>query len=116
MNSVAITISPYKQEQAALRQTITEAEAALAAFEQDTTNVEHFLALAKKYTNISELTTPVINEFIEKILVHAPEKIDGEHVQEVEVHLKYIGRFEPPVPELTPAGSGISGGKTVKRS
>lgn len=44
----------------------------------------------------------MINEFIEKILVHASEKIDGERVQEVEVHLKYIGRFEPPAPELTP--------------
>ncbi|CAK7032947.1 MAG: hypothetical protein ENTB_01866 [Enterocloster aldenensis] len=95
-------LSEYEREQSALRQAIAEAESALTAFEQDTTNVEHFLALAKKFTDFSELTTPMINEFIEKILVHAPEKIDGERVQEVEVYLKYIGRFELPAPELTP--------------
>ena len=44
----------------------------------------------------------MINEFIEKIIVHAPEKIDGDRVQEVEIYLKFIGRFELPEPELTP--------------
>ncbi len=47
----------------------------------------------------SELTTPMINEFIEKIIVHAPEKIDGDRVQEVEIYLKFIGRFELPEPD-----------------
>ncbi len=44
----------------------------------------------------------MINEFIDKIIVHAPEKIDGDRVQEVEIYLKFIGRFELPEPELTP--------------
>ena len=44
----------------------------------------------------------MINEFIEKIIVHAPEKIDGDRVQEVEIYLKFIGRFELPEPDLTP--------------
>jgi hypothetical protein len=95
-------LAGYEQEQTALRQAITEAEAALTAFEQDTTNVERFLELAKKYTDFSELTTPMINEFIEKIVVHAPEKVDGDRVQEVEIFLKYIGKFDLPSPELTP--------------
>ena len=43
------------------------------------------MELARKYTDFSELTTPMINEFIEKIVVHAPEKIDGDRVQEVEI-------------------------------
>ena len=49
----------------------------LSSFEEDTDRAEQFLSLAKKYTDFSELTTPMINEFIEKIIVHAPEKIDG---------------------------------------
>ena len=44
----------------------------------------------------------MINEFIEKIIIHAPEKIDGDRVQEVEIYLKFIGRFELPEPKLTP--------------
>ncbi len=63
--------------------------------------MEQFLELARKYTDFSELTTPMINEFIEKIIVHAPERIDGDRVQEVEIHLRFIGQFELPAPELT---------------
>ena len=64
--------------------------------------MERFLALAKKYTDFSELTTPMINEFIDKIIVHAPEKIDGDRTQEVDIYLKFIGRFDLPALELTP--------------
>nr|WP_300569761.1 DUF4368 domain-containing protein [uncultured Acetatifactor sp.] len=74
----------------------------LEDFEQGTANVERFLALAKKYTDFSELTTPMINEFVDKIIVHAPEKIDGDRTQEVDIYLKFIGRFDLPAPELTP--------------
>ena len=95
-------LAGYEQEQTALRQSIMEAESALDSFEQDTANVERFLTLAKKYTDFSELTTPMINEFIDKIIVHAPEKIDGDRTQEVDIYLKFIGRFDLPAPELTP--------------
>ena len=50
----------------------------------------------------TELTAPMINEFIEKIIVHAPEKIDGDRFQQVDIYLKFIGRFELPPAELTP--------------
>ncbi len=43
----------------------------------------------------------MINEFIEKIIVHAPERIDGDRMQEVEIFLRFIGQFELPAPELT---------------
>ena len=43
-----------------------------------------------------------INEFIERIIVHAPEKVDGDRTQEVDIYLKFIGRFDLPAPELTP--------------
>ena len=73
----------------------------MSAFAEDTDRAKQFLELAKKYTDFSELTTPMINEFVEKIIVHAPEKIDGDRVQEVDIHLRFIGQFELPAPELT---------------
>lgn len=94
-------LAEYEAEQKSLRTSVTEAETRLSSFEEDTARVEQFLALAKKYTDFSELTTPMINEFIDKIIVHAPERIDGGRVQEVEIHLRFIGRFELPAPELT---------------
>ncbi len=92
----------YEAEQKMLQASVLEAENQLAVFEKDTANVEQFIELAKKYTDFTELTTVMINEFIEKIIVHAPEKVDGDRVQEVEIYLNFIGRFELPPPELTP--------------
>ncbi|MBR4032136.1 MAG: DUF4368 domain-containing protein [Clostridia bacterium] len=91
----------YEAEQKELQASVKADEERLSVFEEDTARVEQFMELAKKYTDFSELTTPMINEFIEKIIVHAPEKIDGDRVQEIEIYLKFIGRFELPAPKLT---------------
>ena len=94
-------LAEYEAEQKALTESVSEMETQMSAFAEDTDRAKQFLELAKKYTDFSELTPPMINEFIEKIIVHAPEKIDGDRVQEVEIYLRFIGRFELPVTELT---------------
>ena len=98
-------LAEYEAEQKSLVASVADAEQKLSCFEEDTDRAAQFLSLAKKYTDFSELTTPMINEFIDKVLVHAPEKIDGDRVQEVEIYLKFIGRFELPEPDLTPEES-----------
>lgn len=94
-------LAEYEAEQKSLVVSVADAEQRLSCFKEDTDRAAQFLSLAKKYTDFSELTTPMINEFIDKIIVHAPEKIDGDRVQEIEIYLKFIGRFELPEPELT---------------
>ena len=86
-------LEEYETEQKQLLSSVESAEQQLSVFEEDTVRMEQFLSLAKKYTDFSELTTPMINEFVDKVLVHAPEKVDGDRVQEVEIYLKFIGRF-----------------------
>ena len=94
-------LTDYEAEHKELTAFVTEAEQQLSTFEEDTARAKQFLALAKKYTNFSELTTPMINEFIDKILVHAPYYIDGERMQDVDIYLNFIGQFEIPEPELS---------------
>ena len=93
-------LADYESEQKELTAFVTETEQQLSTFEEDTARAEQFLALAKKYTDFSELTTPMINEFIDKIFVHAPYYIDGERMQDVDIYLNFIGQFEIPEPEL----------------
>lgn len=95
-------VSRYEQEQAELEGEIEKAEQELQVFQKDTANVEKFLELTRRYAEITELTTPILNEFVDKIVVHQAEKIDGERVQEIEVYLNYIGKFEIPPRVLTP--------------
>ena len=92
----------YEKEQTEQEAFIEAEQANIDAFMADTARVEQFLELAKKYTDFSELTTPMLLEFVDKVLVHAPEKIDGERTQGVEIFLKFIGKFDVPTPEPTP--------------
>ena len=94
-------LAEYEAEQKELTAFVTETEHQLSAYEEDTVNAERFLALAKKYTDFTELTTPMINEFIDKILVHAPYYVDGERMQDVDIYLNFIGQFETSEPELS---------------
>ena len=95
-------LSEYEAEQKELQTSVKSNEEQLSVFETDTENTEQFVELAKKYTDFSELTVPMINEFIDKIIVHAPEKIDGDRVQEVEIYFNFIGKIELPEEQLTP--------------
>lgn len=97
-----ILMPEYENEQKELRAAVAEAEQQLAVFAEDTAHADQFLELAKRYTDFSELTTTMLNEFIDKVLVHEAEYIDGERTQEIEIYLKFIGRFELPAPEPTP--------------
>lgn len=106
----------YEKEQAELNAVIDSNRVELADFETDTSRAKQFLALAKKYTDFSELTTPMINEFIEKIIVHAPEKINGERTMEIEIYLKFIGKFEvEPTPEEIAVAEAERNRRAVER-
>ena len=92
----------YEQEQEEQEQAIAQEEQELEKYQKSEVNVEKFTALAGRYRDFEELTTPMLNEFVDKIVVHQAEKIDGERVQEVEIYLNYVGKIEIPEKELTP--------------
>lgn len=54
----------------ALEKSIEYSKSILKNFEEDNIRADKFISLVKKYTDFSELTTPMINEFADKILVH----------------------------------------------
>ena len=91
----------YEKEQAELEQSIKACREQLTQYDEDTDRTEKFLALVHKYTDITELTPVIINEFVDKILVHKAEKIDGERVMEIEIYLNFISKVELPAQELT---------------
>jgi len=95
-------ISDYEKEQAEVNALIGMEQTQLDTYEADNQRVDQFMALAKKYTDFTELTPQMIYEFVDRIIVHAPERIDGERVQEVEIRLQYIGKFDAPLPDPTP--------------
>ena len=92
----------YEQEQEELEAAIAQEQAELDAFNADTDKANQFLELVKRYTDFSVLTNQMILEFVDKIVVHAPDRSSGERTQEVDIYLKFIGKFDVPLPEPTP--------------
>lgn len=73
-------LAEYETEQRTLKDSVAEAERQISDFEEETAYAEGFLELARKYTDFLELTIPMINEFVDRIIVHAPEKVDGDRM------------------------------------
>ena len=67
--------------------------------DEEASNVDKFISLVHKYTDFSELTTPMIHEFIDRIEVHEADKSTGERTQEIDIYLKYVGKLDVPMPE-----------------
>ena len=65
--------------------------------EKKDTDITQFISNVKKYTEITELTPEILNELIEKILVHQTEKINGKKVQEIDIYYRGIGLIYFPV-------------------
>lgn len=94
-------LSEFENEQDTLEISMENAKAEIEKYESDTVRADKFIELVIRYTDFSELTTPMLNEFVEKILVHEADYSSGERVQEVEIYLNFIGKFELPVKEPT---------------
>ena len=89
-------LSGYDNEQTALEAEMQELQTGLDRYGADSVRADRFLELVKRYTDFSELTTPMLNEFIEKVVVHEADKSTGDRVQKVDIYLNFIGAFTVP--------------------
>ena len=87
----------YAKEQDTLNAEIVELEKAVTGYEQSRKSTEKFIALIDKYENFDTLTNTMLNEFVEKILVHErARKGSQDTTQEIEIHFNFLGRYIPP--------------------
>ena len=82
----------YETEQASLQERVSRLREQLAHIQEVQDNVEQFVPLIQKYTDIQELTPHILNELVEKIVVHEKKvEEDGSKSQMVEIHYKFVG-------------------------
>ncbi|MDR2533156.1 MAG: recombinase family protein [Oscillospiraceae bacterium] len=90
----------YEREQEELEKTVIKLQQEVDRTKDQTARVDKFLELVERYTEFDELTTPMLNEFIEKVVVH--ERVKGYRyttTQKVDIHFNFIGKFEIPCEE-----------------
>ena len=84
----------YEKEQKELKQSAKELQTVVSAIETQAVNVQSFLKIVRKYTAPTELTPALLREFVEKIVVHAPDKSSGHRTQRIDVHYNFIGEID----------------------
>ncbi|MCD8180823.1 MAG: recombinase family protein, partial [Firmicutes bacterium] len=87
-------MAQYDDEQTSLEQRLAELKAALEESNANAAKPSKFVAVVKKYHECTELTDEMLNEFVEKIVVHEADKSTGERIQQVDIYFNFIGQFD----------------------
>ena len=91
----------YEAEQKELTEQVKTWREAVETFEQDQADFASFAAIVRKYVGIRELTPTIVNEFVKKIIVYAPDKSSGHRRQKVELVWNFIGEVNLPGDDQT---------------
>jgi hypothetical protein len=83
----------YESEQKQLTERTAVLEADLAEQGEKAANVGKFLSTVRKYTDIQELTPTLLREFVDKIIVHEPDRSSGKREQKIEIHYNFVGEL-----------------------
>ena len=86
-------------EQKQLKMAIPAMEASLDATTDKAADLQRFIERARQVTRLTELTPEIVHEFIQKIVVSKPDKVDGKRHQRVDIHYNTIGLWCAPSPE-----------------
>ncbi|MBS6763618.1 MAG: recombinase family protein [Clostridium sp.] len=86
----------YEAEQKELTEKVKTEQQEVDTYEQSKMDFDSFATIIRKYVGITELTPTIVNEFIKKIVVHAPEKINGKRFQKVDIVFNFVGEIHLP--------------------
>ena len=87
----------YEKEQERLRLEIDVIEEWVKQREEMDEGLNAFIALTQKYVDVEELTQTIVNEYIKKIIVFAPDKSSGKRTQKVKIYFNFVDDVEIPV-------------------
>ena len=87
----------YDKEQQELKLKIEQLSKDIENTEKKDTDITQFISNVKKYTETTNLTAEILNELIEKIVIHHHEKIDGTKTQEIDIYYRGVGIISFPL-------------------
>ena len=81
----------YEREQEDLRKSIDKLTVEVAQQEEQSDNIERFIGKVHKYFDLQELTPTILNDMVQRVYVHAPEKINGKRTQQIDIYYDLVG-------------------------
>ena len=86
----------YEAEQKELTEKVKADREMVSTYEQVKSDFDNFAAIIRKYVGITKLTPTIVNEFVKKIIVHAPDKSSGRQRQRIQLVWNFIGEVNLP--------------------
>lgn len=111
-NHFSELLTGYDAEQKALDEEIEKLQAEIDRYNTDSVRADKFIELVKRHT---EFSASLLNEFVEKIIVHEATKVNGVREQEVEIYLNFIGKFDLPEQEEQPEETPVRKSRKKRR-
>ena len=85
----------YEKEEQELKVLASSLRKEVELGKSKSADVDRFLSVVERYTDIPELTPCILHEFVEKIIVHAASDPKGKNrMQEIDIYYKGIGSLE----------------------
>lgn len=81
----------YETEQKNVKEEILDLQELIDSDEQEQHDLQQFLKNVRKYTDPQELTAEILNDLVEKIIVHVSDKISGHKKQKIGIYYKAVG-------------------------
>jgi hypothetical protein len=86
-----IFINDYEMEQKHIKESINNLRIQLTEYKDKKDDIEKFLSIIRKYSNLKELDASILNEMIDKILVYDAKEENGEKQQRIDIYYKFVG-------------------------
>ena len=83
----------YEEEQKQLQTSISDLTEKLAKQQEDNLNISKFMARISKYTELPELTVEIVNELIDKIIIHKPTGTKRNRIIQIDIYYNFIGKL-----------------------
>lgn len=81
----------YEAESADLKTRVREAKSAITTYKDANSNSRQFTKMIQNYIDVEELNTAILNELINKIVVHERDLVDGSRQQKVDIYYNFVG-------------------------
>jgi len=86
----------YEEEQERLKAEVETLEEWVENEEEMDGNMDSFLDVVQRYMDVPELTPTIVNEYIKKIIVYAPDKSSGHRQQKVKIFWNFLDEIDIP--------------------
>ena len=98
-NHFAELLKGYDEEQQTLDADIANLQSEIDTYNTETVKADKFIDLVNRHTEFTTFSPVLLNEFIEKVIIHEAVKVNGKRTQQVDIYLNFIGKFELPQSE-----------------